>query len=664
MTPFGPYQMRVMTFSFANMPSCFQRYMDKVFTLLLNKNLENYLDNVLNHHKTKAEHIKGVRDMLQCLQDAKLFCNAKKCEFHQKKIEFLGVDVSHEGFEMDDKKITDVVQWQWPTTVQGVHEFISFINFYQHWIPGFSDVAKPLHTLFQKDHKWDWTENKQTAFEILKWGVSQAPILVHANPERAFRMETNASNYVYGAVLSQKQTDGQHHLIRYMSKSMNLVEQNYGIPDKEALAIVKGLQNWRHWLKRMKLPVQILTDHKNLEYFARPCILNRRQMRWLEMLMHYNYEIHYHPGNKNCAANALSRRVELCPPDREDDIPQCLIPEAKFTELAACKAGMTDSDWVDLTNIILAALAFSDEHLLSDTCQISRDWEDKPEGLVWDNGLGRKDGRIWILEDDGLWKKVMRLYHDSPVMGHLGTSGTLELVSQSYWHWNLPNWVKRYVQGCHTCRQVKHRNQCEHGKLQPIPTPDGPWQWIQSDFVGELPKSDGFNAIYVVSDQLTKMVHFIPTTMDISAPDLMKLHIHHVWKLHRTDRGSMFTANFTKSIYKDLGIEPQFSMAYHPQTQGQVENNNKWMETYLRMFCSHRQDNWADLLPTAEFAYNNHHHPSIDTTPFFANYGYHPTLMNIPCAAQSGEPDERIQRIHDTQAECKRTIERSQDISK
>jgi hypothetical protein len=124
------------------------------------------------------------------------------------------------------------------------------------------------------------------------------------------------------------------------------------------------------------------------------------------------------------------------------------------------------------------------------------------------------------------------------------------------------------------------------------------------------------------------------------------------------------TANFTKSIYKDLRIEPRFSTAYHLQTQGQVENNNKWMETYLQMFCSHRQDHWVDLLLMAEFAYNNHHHPSIDTTPFFTNYGYHPTLTNVPSATQSGETDKRIQWIHDMQAECKHTIERLQDISK
>jgi hypothetical protein len=160
------------------------------------------------------------------------------------------------------------------------------------------------------------------------------------------------------------------------------------------------------------------------------------------MLTHYNYKIHYCPGNKNCVADALSQRAELCPLDGEDEIPQCLIPKAKFTELATCEVEMTDLDWVDLTDVILTVLAFSDEHLLSDTCQISWDWEDKPEGLVWDEGLGQKDGRIWIPEDNRLWKKVMRLYHDSLVTGHLGTSGTLELVLRSYWCWNLPDWVK------------------------------------------------------------------------------------------------------------------------------------------------------------------------------------------------------------------------------
>jgi hypothetical protein len=347
-----------------------------------------------------------------------------------------------------------------------------------------------------------------------------------------------------------------------------------------------------------------------------------------------------------------------------------LIPAENFTELAACEAEMMDSDWDGLLELVIAALAAMDSEILAEACLVTEEWEDKPEGLEWDDGLGRREGRIWVPESDDLWHKILGLYHDSPVTGHLGMSGTLEIISRSYWHHDLANWVKCYVHGCHTCRQAKHRNQWEFGKLQPIPMPDGPWQWIQSDFVGELPRSSGFNAIYVVSNRLTKMAHFIPTTTDISAADLMKLHIQHIWKLHRIplihgmDQGSTFTATFTKGLYKGLGIEPHFSTAYHLQTQGQVENNNKWMETYLCMFCSHRQDNWVDLLLMAEFSYNNHHHPSINTTPFFANFGYHPRLSNVPMAAQSNPPDIHVQQIYDVQAECKWAIERSQEISK
>ena len=119
-----------MTFSFANTPPCFQRYMDKVFVLLLYKGIKIYLDDILIHSKTTVEHVDRVLSVLQCLENAILYCNVKKCKFNKKKIEFLGVNVSWDGFEMEDKKIANVLDWQRPTSMQGVHEFISFVNFY------------------------------------------------------------------------------------------------------------------------------------------------------------------------------------------------------------------------------------------------------------------------------------------------------------------------------------------------------------------------------------------------------------------------------------------------------------------------------------------------------------------------------------------------------
>ena len=151
----------------------------------------------------------------------------------------------------------------------------------------------------------------------------------------------------------------------------------------------------------------------------------------------------------------------------------------------------------------------------------------------------------------------------------------------------MREYITEYVQGCHTCRRNKHRNWQQAGPLEPLPIPEGPWEWTQSDHITGLPKSKGHNAIYVISDHLTKMAHFLPTSDKATAHDLIELHLRGAWKLHgtpkihNTDRGTTFTADYTRCFFKALGIDQQFSTAYHPQTQGQVENNNKWLETYI-----------------------------------------------------------------------------------
>ena len=137
------------------------------------------------------------------------------------------------------------------------------------------EVACPLHNLTKVGQPWTWGEKEQYAFDTLKWIITEAPVLIHTDPEKKFQMETDASSYTYSAVLSQKAEDKKHHLVAFYSKSMNPAERNYGISDKEALPIIKGLQHWRHWLEGMKESVCIITDHWNLEYFKNPHLLNR-----------------------------------------------------------------------------------------------------------------------------------------------------------------------------------------------------------------------------------------------------------------------------------------------------------------------------------------------------------------------------------------------------
>jgi len=158
------------------------------------------------------------------------------------------------------------------------------------------------------------------------------------------------------------------------------------------------------------------------------------------------------------------------------------------------------------------------------------------------------------------------------------------------------------------------------------------------DFIVELPRSKGCNAILVCVDRLTKMAHFCPTTTQVDAKETARLYLKHVFKHHGlpddivTDRGTQFTSRFTASLLELCDIHSNKSTAFHPQSDGQTERVNQILEQYLRIFCDHQQDNWLDILPLAEFAYNNAEHSSTRMSPFFANYGLHPrcTLRITP----------------------------------
>ena len=270
MTPDGPFVMNMMAFGFANAPAYFQRWMSDVLAPVASLGVENYLDNTASHHQVLDKHIMVNLEILKCFDHHHIFINLDKCEFHTDKMTFLGVEVTPEGFEMEWLKVETIQDWRPPRNVRGVREFIGFCNFYRHFIKSFSEIARPLHNLTKVGQQWQWTDTEQHAFDTLKRMVCESPVLIHADPEKRFQMETDASSYAYGAVLSQKATDNKHHPVAFYSKSMTPVERNYGIGDKEALPIVKGLQYWRHWLEGMKEPVRVITNHRNLEYFKDP----------------------------------------------------------------------------------------------------------------------------------------------------------------------------------------------------------------------------------------------------------------------------------------------------------------------------------------------------------------------------------------------------------
>jgi len=155
---------------------------------------------------------------------------------------------------------------------------------------------------------------------------------------------------------------------------------------------------------------------------------------------------------------------------------------------------------------------------------------------------------------------------------------------------------------------------------------------ISADFITKLPLAQEYDSILVVVDQLTKMVHFIPTTKKTSAEGLARLFEDNVWKLHGlpesiiSDRGPQFTAGLMRELNEILGIKSKLSIAFHPQMDGQTERVNQELEQYLRMFIDYRQEQWSEWLGTVEFTYNNKVHSSTQMSPFKANYRQDPRI--------------------------------------
>ena len=187
--------------------------------------------------------------------------------------------------------------------------------------------------------------------------------------------------------------------------------------------------------------------------------------------------------------------------------------------------------------------------------------------------------------------------------------------------------------GCDMCQRIKNCPQQPFGPLMPNKVPNGPWKIISTDLITQLPESNSYNTICVIVNRLTKRAHFIPINNQFSSKDMVQLLYDKVYSLHGlllqiiSDRGVQYSAELFQEQCKILGIESTMSTAYHLLTDGQMEHVNQALEQYLRCYVDYNLSNWSDLLPSAEFAYNNQAHKGIKESPFYLEYGRHPRAV-------------------------------------
>jgi len=159
--------------------------------------------------------------------------------------------IGPEGIKMEKEKVKGVLEWPTPKCVKDVQKFLGLANYYCRFIQGFAFIARLLYDTVKKDRKWEWMEKQEKAFEELKKKFTQEPVLAVPDLDKKMRIEVDASDYVMECVLSMEGEDGKWRPVTFLSKSLNETERNYEIHDKEMLAIIRGLESWRHLLKKI-----------------------------------------------------------------------------------------------------------------------------------------------------------------------------------------------------------------------------------------------------------------------------------------------------------------------------------------------------------------------------------------------------------------------------
>jgi hypothetical protein len=291
----------VMSFGLTNAHAHFMYLMNSVFMSELDKFVIVFIDDILIYSKSEEEHARYFRVILQRLQNHQLYAKFSKCAFWLKEVPFLGHIISAMGIAVDPSKVHEVFDWKSPRLVTQIHSFLGLLGYYRRFIPNFSNIAKPMTKVLEKEAKFKWSPPCEEAFLTLKKLLTTAPVLAQPDIEKPFDVYCDASGTGIGGVLMQG-----GHAIAYASQQLQRHEKYYPTHDLELSAVVHMLKVWRHYL--LGNLVHIYTDHKSLKYLFTQLDLNMRQRRWLELIKNYEFEVHYHPSKSNVVADALSHK--------------------------------------------------------------------------------------------------------------------------------------------------------------------------------------------------------------------------------------------------------------------------------------------------------------------------------------------------------------------
>lgn len=347
--------------------------------------------------------------------------------------------------------------------------------------------------------------------------------------------------------------------------------------------------------------------------------MNRKEARWLDLLSQFGiFKVNLKPGRIHVLGDVLSRAPHVM---KEDNLAVNTIQVSSLAFDFDFKNNYGgDQFFSPIINGLRGTLpeGSGQRDKILRILPLFRD----QKGMLW------YQGKVCVPRRSV--RDVLHLAHDVKISGHFAFSKTLSRLEGYHWK-NKTRDIENYCQGCSTCQQQKDFAGKKFTVPNPLDVPTSRWGSLATDFIVGLPKtSKGFDAITTWVDRLSRRVHFIPCRGTDTAVDTVACFFESIFKHHGlpdnvvSDRDPKFTSKFWTHLMHLCGIRTQMSTSNHPQTDGASEVMNRMVENFLRCYCSYRQDDWDELLPAAEFAYNSARSDDLGASPFEVDLGWKP----------------------------------------
>ena len=497
--PYGTFAFRRMPFGLCNAPGTFQRCMMAIFSGMVEKTIEIFMDDFSVMGNSFDNCLANLRDVLARCEETNLVLNWEKCHFMVQEGIVLGHRISARGIEVDRAKIEAIEKLPPPSSVKGIRSFLGHAGFYRRFIKDFSQIAKPLSNLLVQGIPFEFNSQCLHAFTVLKDKLISAPIVVAPDWSFPFELMCDASDYAIGAVFGQKR-EKIFQVIYYASRTLNDAQLNYATTEKELLAIVFAFDKFRPYLIGNKVVVHI--DHSAIKYLMTKKEAKPRLIRWVLLLQEFDVEIKDKKGTENLVADHLSRLEGA-----RDDIPvNDEFPDEKLFAIEEKRAVPWFADYVNYLVAKVIPPEFNYQKKKRFFAHLKHYYWEEP--ILYRHCADQVIRRC-VPEDE--MHSILNHCHTLSCGGHFGGQRTATKVLQSGFYWpSLFKDAHQFVSTCDKCQRMGNISRKDEPPMHPILEVELFDLW-GIDFMGPFPAS--YNNLYILLavDYVSKWIEAIPT---------------------------------------------------------------------------------------------------------------------------------------------------------